>query len=112
MVLQDDIPPYPSEEAFATIEADLGAPVASIFAPLPTRPAAAASLGQVYKTKLVSTGAHVAVKVWQVAHSLPCGARTKALYQASALTMRTRTATGLVRARPRVLCVHKTRGRA
>lgn len=67
--LQDDIPPFSSEEAFATIEADLGAPVASIFAPLPTQPAAAASLGQVYKTKLVATGAHVAVKVRRCTHT-------------------------------------------
>jgi hypothetical protein len=61
--MQDDIPPFPTDEAFATIEADLGAPVATLFSPLPRAPTAAASLGQVYRTKLKATGEEVAVKV-------------------------------------------------
>jgi hypothetical protein len=61
--MQDDIPPFPSSEAFAMIEADLGTPAATLFSPLPAAPTAAASLGQVYRTKLVSTGEAVAVKV-------------------------------------------------
>jgi aarF domain-containing kinase len=62
-VPQDDIPPFPTSEALATIEADLGAPVATIFMHLTPKPVAAASLGQVYKATLVNTGAAVAIKV-------------------------------------------------
>ena len=61
--LQDDVPPFPDEEAFSIMEADLGAPVAAIFSSISARPIAAASLGQVYRAVLRETGEAVAVKV-------------------------------------------------
>lgn len=60
--LQDQLPPFPSEQAFACIESELGRPIAEIFAQISPEPVAAASLGQVYKAQLHS-GEWVAVKV-------------------------------------------------
>lgn len=60
--LQDQLPPFPSEQAFARIESELGRPIAEIFAQISSEPVAAASLGQVYKAQLHS-GEWVAVKV-------------------------------------------------
>ncbi|MFS8875640.1 AarF/ABC1/UbiB kinase family protein [Synechococcus sp. R5-13] len=60
--LQDQLPPFPSEQAFARIESELGRPIAEIFAQISPEPVAAASLGQVYKAQLHS-GEWVAVKV-------------------------------------------------
>ena len=45
------------------IEEDLGLPWTAIFSSLSPCPVAAASLGQVYRGRLVSNGAEVAVKV-------------------------------------------------
>jgi predicted unusual protein kinase regulating ubiquinone biosynthesis (AarF/ABC1/UbiB family) len=45
------------------IEEDLGLPWTEIFSSLSPCPVAAASLGQVYRGRLVSNGAEVAVKV-------------------------------------------------
>eukprot|EP00966_Prymnesium_polylepis_P044599 1033700-Prymnesium_polylepis.1 len=47
----------------ATVADELGAPVADIFSTITPEPVAAASLGQVYKATLRSTGDEVAVKV-------------------------------------------------
>ncbi|KAI8476243.1 MAG: ABC1 family-domain-containing protein [Monoraphidium minutum] len=62
-VLQDDVPPFPDEVAFATIERDLGRPLGEVFSSISERPVAAASLGQVYKAVLRDTGEEVAIKV-------------------------------------------------
>ncbi|GAQ84993.1 Predicted unusual protein kinase [Klebsormidium nitens] len=61
--LCDKVPSYPSEIAMAFIQEELGLPWYEIFEELSPEPIAAASLGQVYKGKLRSNGAAVAVKV-------------------------------------------------
>jgi aarF domain-containing kinase len=61
--LCDKVPSFDSKIAFATIEKELGKPVDEIFSEITPEPVAAASLGQVYKAKLRSTGETVAVKV-------------------------------------------------
>ncbi|MDX2257168.1 MAG: AarF/ABC1/UbiB kinase family protein [Pseudanabaenaceae cyanobacterium bins.39] len=60
--LQDQLPPFSNEEAFAIIEAELGKSVDSIYREISIDPVAAASLGQVYRATLFS-GEEVAVKV-------------------------------------------------
>ena len=44
--LQDALPGFPDDAAFKLIEAELGAPLASLYASITPRPIAAASLGQ------------------------------------------------------------------
>ena len=61
--LQDDVPPFPDDQAFAIMEGELGRPVAAVFSSISARPIAAASLGQVYRAVLRETGEAVAVKV-------------------------------------------------
>jgi len=61
--LCDKVPSYDSKVAFATIERELGKTVDELFSEITPEPVAAASLGQVYKAKLRSTGETVAVKV-------------------------------------------------
>ncbi|PNW84782.1 hypothetical protein CHLRE_03g158500v5 [Chlamydomonas reinhardtii] len=60
--LQDRLPSFPTEIAFAVIEEELGAPVDQVFLEMSELPVAAASLGQVYKARL-KDGTDVAVKV-------------------------------------------------
>jgi predicted unusual protein kinase regulating ubiquinone biosynthesis (AarF/ABC1/UbiB family) len=60
--LQDRLPPFPNEQAFALIAASLGCPMERVYTEFDPTPIAAASLGQVYKARLVS-GEQVAVKV-------------------------------------------------
>jgi predicted unusual protein kinase regulating ubiquinone biosynthesis (AarF/ABC1/UbiB family) len=60
--LQDQVPPFPTSEAFARIETELGRPVGDAFAEIDAEPVASASLGQVYRARL-RTGEEVAVKV-------------------------------------------------
>lgn len=60
--LQDQLPPFPNEVAFAIIEQDIHRVVNEAFAEISPEPVAAASLGQVYRAKLYS-GEEVAVKV-------------------------------------------------
>lgn len=67
---QDDIAPFPTPDAFATLEADLGRSVTSLFSNISPAPVAAASLGQVYRATLADSGDEVAVKV-QRPHLLP-----------------------------------------
>ncbi|KAG6518129.1 protein ACTIVITY OF BC1 COMPLEX KINASE 3, chloroplastic-like isoform X1 [Zingiber officinale] len=61
--LQDALPTFPNENAFACIESELGAPLGSVFSAISPEPVAAASLGQVYKAQLKHSGQVVAVKV-------------------------------------------------
>ncbi len=61
--LQDQLPAFPNEIAYQFIEEELGALPEDIYSELSPQPIAAASLGQVYKGKLKSTGEEVAVKV-------------------------------------------------
>ncbi|HEX3250677.1 MAG TPA: AarF/ABC1/UbiB kinase family protein [Pyrinomonadaceae bacterium] len=60
--LQDQVPAFPTAEAFAIVEAELGRPVYEAYAEIDAEPIAAASLGQVYRARL-ATGEEVAVKV-------------------------------------------------
>ncbi len=60
--LQDQVPAFPTSEAFAIVEAELGRPVYEAYAEIDAEPIAAASLGQVYRARL-ATGEEVAVKV-------------------------------------------------
>eukprot|EP00188_Purpureofilum_apyrenoidigerum_P002007 Plantae.Rhodophyta-Purpureofilum_apyrenoidigerum.ctg21786.p1 GENE.Plantae.Rhodophyta-Purpureofilum_apyrenoidigerum.ctg21786~~Plantae.Rhodophyta-Purpureofilum_apyrenoidigerum.ctg21786.p1 ORF type:complete len:618 (+),score=137.39 Plantae.Rhodophyta-Purpureofilum_apyrenoidigerum.ctg21786:113-1855(+) len=60
--LQDRLPPFSNEEAFALIESELGLPLNEAFDRLEPEPVAAASIGQVYKAYL-KTGEPVAIKV-------------------------------------------------
>jgi predicted unusual protein kinase regulating ubiquinone biosynthesis (AarF/ABC1/UbiB family) len=60
--LQDEVPPFPAEQARAIIEEELRARIDDIFQRFDDVPIAAASLGQVHKATL-RTGHVVAVKV-------------------------------------------------
>lgn len=60
--LQDQVPPFDNEIAFARIEKELGLKINDIYKEFELEPVAAASLGQVYRARL-HTGEEVAVKV-------------------------------------------------
>lgn len=60
--LQDQLPPFDTQEAFAVIESELGFSVSEAYREISPFPIAAASLGQVYRAVLHS-GEEVAVKV-------------------------------------------------
>ncbi|HEX6285006.1 MAG TPA: AarF/ABC1/UbiB kinase family protein [Pyrinomonadaceae bacterium] len=60
--LQDQVPAFPTAEAFARIETELGRPLHECYPEIDSEPIAAASLGQVYRARL-ATGEEVAVKV-------------------------------------------------
>eukprot|EP00978_Attheya_sp_CCMP212_P019760 scaffold55676_cov48-Attheya_sp.AAC.1 len=61
--LQDDVPRFSNELAFQTVEQELGKSFTDIFELIGTEPVAAASIGQVYKARLVSNGDLVALKI-------------------------------------------------
>src|SRR3989454_2702888 len=61
--LQDEVPPAPFSHVVSVIETELGKPVEQIFSVLERKATAAASLGQVHKGILASSGEEVAVKV-------------------------------------------------
>jgi predicted unusual protein kinase regulating ubiquinone biosynthesis (AarF/ABC1/UbiB family) len=63
--LQDQVPPRPFEEIAARIEAELGAPVDTLFDDFRRTPIASASLGQVHEAR-TKDGRHVCVKVQHV----------------------------------------------
>ncbi len=60
--LQDQLPPFSTNEAFQIIESQLNKPIEDLYREISPEPIAAASLGQVYKARLYS-GEQVAVKV-------------------------------------------------
>ncbi|HEY8226628.1 MAG TPA: AarF/ABC1/UbiB kinase family protein [Pyrinomonadaceae bacterium] len=60
--LQDQVPAFPTADAFARIEAELGRSLRECYAEIDSEPVASASLGQVYRARL-SSGQEVAVKV-------------------------------------------------
>ncbi len=61
--LQDEVPPAPFTHVVSVIETELGKPVEQVFSVLERKCTAAASLGQVHKATLASTGQEVAVKI-------------------------------------------------
>lgn len=61
--LQDAVPCFSNEEAFQIFYDEFGKRVEDVYELMDPNPIAAASLGQVYKAKLKSTGELVALKV-------------------------------------------------
>src|SRR5713101_3610153 len=61
--LQDAVPPAPFDHVVSVIESEWGRPVEEVFSMLERTCTAAASLGQVHKAILASTGETVAVKI-------------------------------------------------
>ena len=61
--LQDAVPPFAAAQGRAIIERELGIKIDETFSELSLEPVASASIGQVYKGTLRSTGEQVAVKV-------------------------------------------------
>lgn len=61
-VLQDQVPAFPTADAFARIESELGRSLHECYPEIDSEPIASASLGQVYRARL-ATGEEVAVKV-------------------------------------------------
>jgi ubiquinone biosynthesis protein len=61
-VLQDSLPPFPTDVAKATVAEELERPVAEMFSSF-SDPVAAASIAQVHRARLADTGEEVAVKV-------------------------------------------------
>ena len=60
--LQERVPPFPSKEAVARLEAELGQPVSALFASFDETPLAAGSLGQVHRA-IHFDGTPLAVKI-------------------------------------------------
>ena len=60
--LQDQVPPFPSDQAIAIVESALSRPVSELYADFETEPLASASVAQVHAAKLHS-GEEVVVKV-------------------------------------------------
>jgi predicted unusual protein kinase regulating ubiquinone biosynthesis (AarF/ABC1/UbiB family) len=61
-LLQDQVPPFSTTDAYARIESELGRALREAYAEIDAEPVASASLGQVYRARL-HTGQEVAVKV-------------------------------------------------
>lgn len=61
--LQDRCPAYPTEQAIALFESELGMKFTDAFELYSDKPVAAASIGQVYRGRLRKNGAEVAIKI-------------------------------------------------
>jgi len=61
--LQDNVPCYENEKAFQIVEEELGREFSSVFELVEDEPIAAASIGQVYKARLLSNNSTVAIKI-------------------------------------------------
>ncbi|MCH9636355.1 MAG: ubiquinone biosynthesis regulatory protein kinase UbiB [Candidatus Rickettsiella isopodorum] len=61
--LQDQVPPFPGEEAKSIIEAHIKKPIIEAFSEFNVNPLASASIAQVHAAKLLTTGQEVVVKV-------------------------------------------------
>ncbi len=82
--LQDDVRPFPYEEARQVIEADLGLSLERLFLDFEEEPMAAASIGQVHRATLPN-GRRVAVKVQRPDAPRQVEADIALLYQAAKL---------------------------
>ncbi len=85
--LQDQVPAFPTSEAFVRIESELGHRVTDLYAEIDAEPIAAASLGQVYRARLHS-GEEVAVKVQRPQLAEIISFDTAVLYRLVKLTNR------------------------
>src|SRR5262245_9662378 len=85
--LQDQVPAFPTAEAFARIESELGRSLHDCYAEIDSEPIAAASLGQVYRARL-ATGEEVAVKVQRPNLERTIGFDIAILYRLVKLTNR------------------------
>ncbi len=81
-VLQDKLPPFPVEVAKAEVEKELGQPIDTLFSEF-SEPVAAASIAQVHKATLESTGEAVAVKVLRPGVERAFGKDVDAFYLAA-----------------------------
>ncbi len=82
--LQDDVTPFPFEQARAAIEAELGLTVEQAFVEFDEQPLASASIGQVHRAVLPN-GEEVAVKVQRPEAARQIEADLGLLYQAAKL---------------------------
>jgi ubiquinone biosynthesis protein len=80
--LQDDVRPFPYEQAAETIEDELGQPLERLFLEFDQTPVAAASIGQVHRAVLPN-GHRVAVKVQRPGAPRQIEADLSLLYQAA-----------------------------
>ena len=62
-MLRDNTPVTPFDEMRQVIEGELGQPLEEVYSEFNEEPLGSASIGQVYKAKLKSTGEDVAIKV-------------------------------------------------
>ena len=61
--LQDDLPPFPTDQATSLIEKEMGSLIGDTFSDFDNQPIAAASIAQVYSANLIDGDDPVAIKV-------------------------------------------------